>query len=225
MQVKLLRAIQEKVVRRVGGTKTIAVSARIVAATNRNLEEAIKDGSFRDDLYYRLNVISIRTPPLRDRVSDILLLMNFFLKKMNTKVRKTVKGFEPSVQKAFENYRWPGNVRELENVIERAVALESADLITLDALPKQIQDAAIDRSGPPGFGSMDTTRHEEFIKVPSPNFYSGPIDLEKILGDLERTYITAALKHSGGVKKKAAELLGVTFRSIRYRLEKLGIDD
>ncbi|MEN9723057.1 MAG: hypothetical protein RJB38_1043, partial [Pseudomonadota bacterium] len=133
MQVKLLRALQERVIRRVGGNDDIKIDVRIVAATNRNLENAVKAGTFREDLYYRLNVILLETPPLRDRKGDVRLLAEAFLKKFCKKFSKELEGFEEQALLALESYRWPGNVRELENAIERAVALESGASVGLSS--------------------------------------------------------------------------------------------
>jgi two-component system response regulator PilR (NtrC family) len=228
MQVKLLRAIQERCFRKVGGNDDIRVDVRIIAATNRNLEEGVAKGTFREDLYYRLNVIQLKTPPLRSRRGDVRLLAGHFLKAFAQKQKKDVVDFEPDAWAALEGYAWPGNVRELENVVERAVTLGSGGLIPLAALPPQIVDAAA-RAGtravaPAGATVVAPAAAPEELRLPAPDFSRGPIDLDRILGDVERTYLLQALEHSGGVKKKAAELLGITFRSIRYRLKKLGVE-
>lgn len=228
MQVKLLRAIQEKSVRKVGGNDDVHVDVRIIAATNRDLEAAVSKGTFREDLYYRLNVILIKTPPLRTRKGDIKLLAEQFFSNFSTRMNKKLGGIDPAAMAALESYPWPGNVRELENVIERAVTLESSDRITVASLPSSFADRAAassvveisggQRSGIPGAGAGQE------IKIPAADFSGGALDLDKILGEVEKTYLMAALNHAGGVKKRAADLLGITFRSIRYRLKKLGVD-
>jgi two-component system response regulator PilR (NtrC family) len=238
MQVKLLRALQERVIRKVGGTDDIKVDVRLIAATNRDLESAVAAGTFREDLYYRLNVILIKTPPLRERKSDIPLLAEHFLKKINTKYKKNLDGFEPDVMAMLEGYAWPGNVRELENAMERVVTLENGPRVSSSSLSQAILNsasasaAALLRaqipvpspaagSGPQGAGSLNTKE----IRLAAPDFAKGPIQLDDILGQVEKTYLMSALEHTGGVKKRAADLLGITFRSIRYRLKKLGVSD
>jgi two-component system response regulator PilR (NtrC family) len=204
MQVKLLRVLQEREFRRVGGTNNIPLNIRLVAATNQDLSEMIKEGSFREDLFYRLNVVSIELPPLRTRQDDIPLLINSFYQRLTGKK-------EYSIQKqALEillNYDWPGNVRELENLVERCVILGETNELTIDCLPDQVKNKNHTLCGVIG-------------NLPDEGF-----DLEKWLEDMERTILLQALEKSGGVRKRAAELLGINFRSIRYRLGKLGIGD
>ena len=225
MQVKLLRAIQEKTIRPIGSNEAKAVDVRIISATNRDLEAMTADGSFREDLFYRLNVILIRTPALRERQGDIELLANEFLNKLSTKMNKNVGSFSKEAMEALCNYSWPGNVRELENVIERALTLENDEQIHLHALPdaicstakveSQIKEASLDAK---------QSDHGDELRLPAPDFTNGAIDLESILGEVEKTYLMSALNHTGGVKKAAAESLKITFRSIRYRLKKHKID-
>ncbi len=234
MQVKLLRAIQDKMIRRVGGNDNIPVDIRIISATNRNLEKDVNEGKFREDLYYRLNVISLLMPPLRDRDGDVRILAEYFLKKYSDKLNRPIMGFEPEVISALETYAWPGNVRELENVLERALALESGSRISLSALPEMITQGALDKAKLDNLNltminsvSSETSascvsRDGGEIRVPAPDFSNGAVKLDSILGEIERAYLKAALQETSGVKKKAAELLGITFRSLRYRLEKLG---
>lgn len=233
MQVKLLRALQERSIRKVGGVENEKIDIRIIAATNRDLEDQIAQGAFREDLYYRLNVIMLKTPPLRDRGNDVELLADFFLQKMkdqNQKKELPVKRVSDDVMELFKEYPWPGNVRELENVMVRAITLESTDEVTLSSLPLALQKFA--ESGKVNTESTSASRSVELpsestegmIQLPAPDFSKGPIDLESILGEVEKAYLEKAIEQSGGVKKKAAELLGITFRSIRYRLKKLGID-
>jgi two-component system response regulator PilR (NtrC family) len=228
MQVKLLRAIQERVIKRVGGNEDIRIDVRIIAATNRDLEAAVAKGTFREDLYYRLNVILIRTPSLREREGDIRLLVEHFLQKNAKKYPNAPKALDPEALTALENYGWPGNVRELENVIERAVTLETGKTISLESLTPAVRDAVrkvpteprrSEDSKSPGVPSSVGE-----IVLPAPDFSKGNLSLDEILGEVERAYLLAALEHSKGVKKEAAALLGITFRSIRYRLAKLGIE-
>ncbi len=224
MQVKLLRAIQERVFRKVGGTDDIHVDLRIIAATNRDLESAVAAGTFREDLYYRLNVILIRTPPLRERKGDVAILADAFVKKFATKFGRSIRGIAPEAMALMERFPWPGNIRELENVIERAVTLETGDEISVSSLtPQVLEYAGVKPTAPNASRSTDSASGLE-VRAPNADFSQGPLDLEKVLGEIERTYLTAALDASGGVKKKAASLLGITFRSMRYRLKKLGLD-
>lgn len=254
MQVKLLRAIQERSFKKVGGTDDVKVDVRIIAATNRNLEDGVKKGTFREDLYYRLNVILIRTPPLRERRTDVRLLANAFLEKIAKKFNKPLQGFTEEVYAIFDRHTWPGNVRELENVVERLVTLESDEWIGPEHLPTQILETVKNlgmveaasggspavtqsqsgfqssnvRSSPPGGtpASMNFPGNSggATLNLPAPEFSRGPLNLDEILNEVEKRYLLAALEFNNGVKKKAAESLGITFRSIRYRLKKLGLD-
>jgi two-component system response regulator PilR (NtrC family) len=205
LQVKVLRAIQEKTFRRVGGTHDQQVDVRIVSATNRRLEEEVAQGRFREDLYYRLNVIEIPLPPLRERRDDVALLVDHFVDKYSRELGKDVKGVSDEALATLAAYRFPGNVRELENVIERAVALTRGPVIEVEALPRSVLE------------------HED--PAPEARIPRDGVDLDKMIADYERSLILEALRPAGGVKKKAARLLGISFRSLRYRLEKLGIDD
>lgn len=218
IQVKLLRAIQEKAFRKVGSTEDLRVDVRVIAATNRDLEEAVSKGTFREDLFYRLNVIQIRTPPLRERKSDIRLLAKHFLSQFSDRAGKKIDDFEPPAWLALEQHPWPGNVRELENVVERAVTLETGKKITQSSFPSGLASPA----DAPKL-SRRKTDSDKVLSVPAPDFSKGPVDLDAILGSVEKVYLMNALQASGGVKKRAADLLGITFRSIRYRLKKLGV--
>ena len=214
MQVKLLRALQERSFKKVGAVEDVKVDVRVIAATNRDLETAIRQGTFREDLYYRLNVIMIKTPPLRDRVSDIPLLAQHFLEKHAKKHGKEQIGMSDDVMEVLCAYAWPGNVRELENTLERAVALETSQHISLQVLPPQLAERV---------ALTQPVVSSPMIAVPAPDFTQGRVDLDSILGALEKGYLEAALLQSQGVKKKAADLLGITFRSFRYRLKKAGL--
>jgi two-component system response regulator PilR (NtrC family) len=170
-------------------------------------------------------VILIRTPPLRTRKGDVRLLAENFLKKFNQKITKSITGFDEEAMRAIEQYSWPGNVRELENCIERAVTLESTSLIQFSSLPVGVQKAQASLGSAKESsttGSVSLARGE--IHLPAPDFVKGNLNLDEILGQVEKTYLLAALQFAGGVKKKAADLLGITFRSMRYRLKKLGVD-
>ena len=206
MQVKLLRVLQEKSFKRVGGNETITVDARIVAATNRSLEDEVRGGTFREDLYYRLNVVQIRLPPLRERQDDIPLLVQHFLRKFGAESGRSSLAFSPAAMDALLRYGFPGNVRELENIVERAVALEPSNLVMPESLPPAVREGTLPQA------------YARTVQLPT----SG-VDLEKVLGEMEQRLLEQALERSRGVKVEAAKLLGITFRSIRYRLRKHGL--
>ncbi len=207
MQVKLLRALQEKKIRRVGGTEEIQIDVRVIAATNRELNKEIEAGHFREDLYYRLAVIPISIPPLRDRKSDILPLVRHFISKYNRKLDRSVRGITEDALRCFEQYRWPGNVRELENVIERGVTLETSEFLQKGRLPDHIQRGGFFRDS---------------AAMP---FFTAELglDLEAFLRDLERQIIEQALSLADGNQTRAAEILRLSYRSLRHRIETLGI--
>jgi len=207
LQVKILRLIQEKEYRRVGAVKDSKTDVRIIAATNRDLEEAVKEGLFREDLYYRLNVIKVTLPPLRERKEDIPALANHFLTKYNEELGRDIKRITTETMDMITHYDFPGNVRELENVIERAVALEQSDVILPESLPGSIKGEKVLASS-------------EEIEIPDEG-----IDLEKMMDDMEKKLLEKSLKKTRGVKTKAARLLNLSFRSFRYRLAKHGFDD
>ncbi|MDF1536021.1 MAG: sigma-54 dependent transcriptional regulator [bacterium] len=204
LQVKLLRAIQEREVVPVGGTLPVKVDARIIVATNRDLAGEVKKGNFREDLYYRLNVIHIQVPALRERREDIPLLMEHFFKRLATRQGRTLGSVAPEAMRHLMGYGYPGNVRELENIVERAVALATGDELTPDLLPEEVLRAPAVRS--PEAAAMD-----------------GEGDLDARVADYERQLILSALRQTGGNRTRAAEFLGITFRSLRYRLKKLGM--
>jgi two-component system response regulator PilR (NtrC family) len=206
MQVKLLRVLQERKVKPVGGVSEREIDVRIVAATNRDLEAEVEKSSFRQDLYYRLNVIQLRLPPLRERREDLPLLVDHFIRKFSAEHGRNVVGAAPEVMSALMVYHFPGNVRELENMIERAVTLSSTDWLALDAFPNLV---GLQGAQP----SPSTIGH-----LPE----SG-LDLERHLEEYERSILIKALERTGGNRTEAARLLGVSFRSMRYRLSKLGI--
>ncbi|MGQ9673016.1 MAG: sigma-54-dependent transcriptional regulator [Candidatus Aminicenantales bacterium] len=203
-QVKLLRALQERRIRRVGGTEEIQVDVRIIAATNLDLKRRIEEGKFREELFYRLNVISFEMPPLRKRVEDIPLLVQHFLQKYCQQMGKKMKRLAPDVISYFEAYPWPGNVRELENVIERVVAIEDRETVTVASLPREIvappRKAVSALTIPPQFNLMD---HLDVVA---------------------REYITRARAMAGGNLRKTASLLGISYRSLRHMIQKYGLN-
>ena len=201
VQVKLLRAIQERQVRRVGDTRDVKVDVRLIAASNRDLGKAVADGVLREDLFYRLNVIPIHLPPLRDRREDIPLLVAHFIKKLAREVGREVRSVTPEAVAVLEQYHWPGNIRELENVVERALVLGSSDMLVVDALPASVR--------------QPRDRDELPVELPTEG-----LDLEATLDRIERRYIQLALDRVGGVQTRAAELLRVSFRQFRYKLQK-----
>ncbi len=204
MQVKLLRALQEKKVRRVGSNMEESVDVRIIAATNRDLKEQTESGQFREDLFYRINVIPVRLPPLRRRREDIPLLVDFFIKKYSTGMGIEPKRISVEAMRSLETYHWPGNVRELENVIERALALSTEDAITTEDLPTHLMQQQ------PSVG--------EEMTLPEDG-----LQLEPYLDDVRRQLMAQALERTGGTQTQAAELLGMTFRSFRYYARKMGL--
>jgi two-component system, NtrC family, response regulator PilR len=200
LQIKLLRVIQEREFKRVGGTADIKVDVRVLAASNSDLQAEVKRGNFREDLYYRLNVIPIHIPPLRDRKEDIPLLVDFFLRKYSSE--RALKKMTPEAMKLLMNYRWSGNVRELENTIERMVILAAGDTIQREHIQDIIKDV---RPCP------------ELVPSDIPD---AGVDIEALLENAEKTLLKKALEKAGGVKTEAAKLLGLSFRSFRHRLQK-----
>jgi two-component system response regulator PilR (NtrC family) len=199
--------LQERKVKPVGGITEEPVDVRVVAASNRDLEAEVERGAFRRDLYYRLNVIQLHVPPLRARSEDIPLLVEHFVRKHAAALGRSLTAVDPDALRVLCDYDYPGNVRELENLIERAVTLESSDRITLAALPplepRRLAAAPVSSLGD--------------------SLPDGGIDLEQVMGEIERDLLNKALRKAGGVRKEAAKLLGISFRSLRYRLAKLGV--
>ena len=204
LQVKLLRVLQEKSIRRVGGTSDRSVNVRLISATNRRLDEEVGAGRFREDLFYRLNVMEIPLPALAERREDIPLLVSHFVEKFSKEIGKAELPLEAEALEKLMVYDYPGNVRELENVVERAVALSRGESITIDAFP----DTILRRQGV-SYSCQITDKG---------------VDLEDLVNNYERSLIGEAMRASGSVKKRAAQLLGISFRSFRYRFEKLGLD-
>ncbi len=207
VQVKLLRVLQEKKVRGIGESNETAIDVRVLAATNRVVEEDVKVGKFRQDLYYRLNVIRLEVPPLRDRREDVAELARHFLDRCSREHNKDIRGFSSDALRSLDAYAFPGNVRELENIVERAVALATGPQIGLGDLPHEVSGAAAQPS------SALVTLPEEGC------------DLDGVIGEVERRLVLQALERSGGVRTVAAKSLGLTLRSLRYRLQKHALQD
>ncbi len=202
LQVKMLRVLQEGVVRRLGDTKDELVDVRVIAATLKNLEDEVAAGAFREDLYYRLNVLPIHVPALRERTEDISLLVDYFIKRHNAKLGTRVEGVSPDARKMLLSYRWPGNVRELENAIERAMVLTEGDLITPEDLPEKIQQA------------------RDFI---GNTLASGDLSIKKTVRAIEEELIRRALAKTGGNRTKAAKILEISHRALLYKIKQYGV--
>jgi two-component system response regulator PilR (NtrC family) len=205
MQVKLLRVLQERKFRRLGGVEELEATIRVIAATNQDLDKLVAEGKFREDLYYRINVIPMHLPPLRERGEDVRLLAEYFLTKYRDQMGKPIHGLSQEAMDLLEAYEWPGNIRELENVVERAVALEKTQAILPESLPEHIVRRV--PRGPAAAGVL-----------PESGF-----NLEQHVEGLEKEYITQALQRAGGVQVRAAELLGIPYRSFRYYAKKYNL--
>lgn len=217
LQVKLLRVLQENEFERVGGVKTIKVDVRILAATNKNLEEATKQGRFREDLFYRLNVIPLHLPHLRERTEDIQLLTETFLQENLKKRKREPLKFSPEVVTCFKRYGWPGNVRELKNLVERLTILVSGNVVKLSDLPEKFQQGRL----------FDVERSENGQKRPpmgSADIPEEGIDLNSIVDSMERDLIVKALERTGGVRSRAAALLGLNRTTLIEKMKKMGIE-
>ena len=210
IQSKLLRFLEERKFRRIGGLEDIEVDIRIITATNKNLDKAVKEKTFREDLYYRLNVVPVTIPPLRERENDILLLAEYFLNKYNTGFKKEINGFDYSAKQKLLSYPWPGNIRELKNVIERIVILTNDEWITTTKLPCEITDFEDGETD----GQIET-QDEEKIASSDERF-----SLDYKLDSIERRYIVKELERSGGNQTKAAEALGISRFALRRKMEK-----
>ena len=211
LQVKLLRVVQEKTFRRIGGTEDVRVDVRIISATNQDLGQRVKNGGFREDLYYRLNVIPVKIPPLRERNEDIPLLADYFIEKYSKEFKKEINKISPYALRLLMEYPFPGNVRELENIIERSIALETTNII----LPENLIM--------PGAGEVDqdTALNAGISPIGVEDIPEEGIDLNGEMARVEKLLIKKALQKADGSKTKAAKLLNVSFDSLRYRLEKL----
>jgi two-component system response regulator PilR (NtrC family) len=209
MQVKLLRVLQERKFRRVGGLEEIGADIRVIAATNQDLPRMVAEGRFREDLFYRINVIPIQLPPLRDRREDIPLIAAHFLAKYRQAMGKSIESISGEAMDLLVRYHWPGNIRELENVVERAVALERTPVVLAESLPPHLRGAMATAVAP---------RSAELAALPDAGF-----DLEQHVQSIERRYLAQALERAGGVQVRAAELLGMSFRSFRYYAKKYNL--
>jgi two-component system response regulator PilR (NtrC family) len=211
MQVKLLRAVQERVFKPVGATEDITVDIRIISATNKKLEDEVISGKFREDLFYRLNVIEIKVPPLRERKSDLRALTQHFLEKYSKEMGKEVTKISSYAIDLLNRYDFPGNIRELENLIERSVALSNTNILLPDSLAMSIHKKRW----------IEGVKNRRFDLDEVPH----GVSLDNILAEIERAYLKKALDCTDGNKNRAADLLGMTLRSIRYRIDKLGLED
>ena len=248
LQVKLLRVLQEKTYERVGGVRVQTANVRVLAATHRNLEEMSREGRFREDLFYRLSVIPVEIPPLRERREDIPLLMTFFQRRWEEEGRGDPVELGMDVQKALSDYPWPGNVRELENVMERLHVLYGGETVTVDLLPEKIRQhlspipeplpSPMETSSDPLPPQSDSSPDAELpvlldgasaSLLPDPARLAGSIDTESdfsltaFMGDIERTLVQKALERAGGNRSKAAELLGINRTTLIEKLKRFGI--
>jgi transcriptional regulator with PAS, ATPase and Fis domain len=208
LQVKLLRVLEDRKIRRLGGNRNIDIDARIVAATNLELKEAIEQKTFREDLFYRLNVFPIHVPPLRDRREDIPPLLDFFLKHYNEEFRKNVREISRAALDLLMRYHWPGNVRELRNVMERICIMHNQETITPDCLPREI------------WGDKPKDEASFDCRIPPEG-----ILFEEIVGRLEKDLIAQAVGITGGNVAKTARLLNLPRGTLRYKMEKYGLDE
>jgi transcriptional regulator with PAS, ATPase and Fis domain len=209
LQVKLLRVIQEKTFERVGGIKTIKADVRIISATNQDLEKAVEEKRFRDDLFYRVNVIPIYIPPLRKRKSEIPVLVDHFLKKFNNCNSSAITGFSSEAIQLFINYSWPGNVRELQNLIERIVVIKESGEVTVDDLPAKMR--------------LSVKTGEKSTAEPDPIFPDQGIDLNKTVEDFEINLLCQALEKASGIKSNAARLLGINRTTLVEKIKRFKI--
>ena len=200
LQAKLLRAIQEGEIERVGGSKPIKTEFRLIAATNIDLERAVKDGRFREDLFYRINVIPIKMPPLRERVEDLPKLADFFLKRYNARFRKQVQGITDTTMAILKRYWWPGNIRELENLIERLVAVSDKDYIGEEDLPLEFHFAQLEPEG-----------------TESASLF------EEATNTFERNFIVRALERNAWNVTSTSEYLGIPLSTLKYKMDKLDV--
>jgi len=227
MQVKLLRTIQEKTVRPVGSAEEIAIDVRILCATHKNLEQEVKEGRFRQDLFYRLNVIQLSVVPLRERRGDIALLTQYLLQKLSAEINLPSPQLSPKAQELLNEYHFPGNVRELENILERAFTLCESDLIDENdlQLKPQINNTTATSSKAPLQESGAASQRANINIVDYPARCAEYPSIDNYLQDVEKEILCHALEQAKWNKTFAAKQLGITFRSLRYRLQKLGLDD
>jgi two-component system response regulator PilR (NtrC family) len=214
MQVKLLRVLQERTVRPVGGTTEIPVDVRVIAATNRDLDRQVTEGTFREDLYYRLNVIPIRVPGLRERREDLPLLANHFLKKYAPGAGKSIHGVAAASLDTLTGYDWPGNVRQLENTIERAVALETTNELHVELPVERAKARAV------AAGAEGATNTTIGMNVPAGSVLPEGVNMENYVAQIERSLLQSALGQTNGVQVRAADVLGISYRSFRHLMKK-----
>lgn len=207
LQVKLLRVLQEKKFLPVGSNREVKTSARIITATNRNLEKMIQEGLFREDLFYRLNVMPIFLPPLRERMDDLEGLLNYFLKKYGRKHNRQIEGFSPEAVEILRRYPWPGNIRELENVIERAFVVSASPIITADVLPESLKQAA-----------------EDQVNIDFPQHYSGPLDFDRFKEETEKEFIVQALKANRGRINQTVAHANIPKNTLLRKIKKYSIN-
>jgi transcriptional regulator with PAS, ATPase and Fis domain len=236
LQAKLLRALEDQTIRRIGGVKDIGVDIRVIAASNRDLEQGVRDGTFRQDLFYRLSVIPIFIPPLRHRKEDVLPLTEFFIERYNFRFRKMIKGITQETRELLLQYEWPGNVRELKNAVERAMILEDSDFIRPTYLPIQVSGQAV------GYGNASPASMPEAMSADTPVMVTSTaaswqalpsgrmipvLDLPKqgtSLEEVERELVGLALKQTAGNQTHAAKLLDISRDALRYKMKKFGFD-
>jgi two-component system response regulator PilR (NtrC family) len=221
LQVKILRVLQERKFRRVGGTEEVEADIRIIAATNRDLGKMVTEGQFREDLYYRINVIPVKLPSLRERLEDVPAIAEHFVAKFAEQMKKPISGISGAAMACLQGHAWPGNVRELENAMERAVALERTPSILPESLPETVrgvEPSPVSPAASAAVAALPSSNDGTPSQLPEKGF-----DLEQHVQHLEREYIAEALRRSNGVKVKAAELLGMSFRSFRYYMKKYNL--
>src|SRR6516225_5240734 len=224
LQAKLLRVLEDQVIRRVGGVRDMQVDVRVIAASNRDLERAVKENVFRQDFYYRLAIISLFLPPLRDRKDDVLPLVEYFIDRYNRKFRKSVDGITDDTRKLLLSYDWPGNVRELKNAVERAMILEESDVLQPDYLPfavaqQQAAYTAFEMTSATGNGNADATRLPDGRSLPKLVIPEGGTSLEEV----ERALVDMAMTQASGNQTHAAKLLDISRDALRYKLKKFGL--
>jgi two-component system response regulator PilR (NtrC family) len=217
MQVKLLRVLQDRRFRRLGGTEEVQADIRVIAATNQDLQKMVAENRFREDLYYRINVIHLHLPALRERREDVPLLAEHFLNKFSEGIEKPVRSISHEALDVLTAHDWPGNVRELENAIERAVALEQTPVVLPESLPAQVRARSSKR-----VVGVESPAGQQSSSVGMPELKEG-FDLEALGEEFYRHYIALALERTGGVQTKAAEMLGMSFRSFRYYAKKFNL--
>ena len=236
LQAKLLRALEDQTIRRIGGVKDIGVDIRVIAASNRDLEQGVRDGTFRQDLFYRLSIIPIFIPPLRHRKEDILPLVEFFIERYNFRFRKMVKGITQEARDLLLQYDWPGNVRELKNAVERAMILEDSDFIRPTYLPIQVTGKAQGYNIPMPLGTPEGESHDTPLMMSSSTTTWRPLPSGRMipflelpkqgtsLEEVERELVGLALKQTAGNQTHAAKLLDISRDALRYKMKKFGFD-